>query len=707
MRPPSWSKLPISVGVACSTLLSCASSDQRFINRDLPEDPVGETLIRDMDASFAVPGDAGVAATDPHALLGVSPNHGPFSGGQTVWIRGNGFLSDARVWFGDVPGENTVSVDPNRIQTTTPPGVAGSVDVIVQNGDDTSTRRALSEGYEYDAFIVEPSTGPTVGGTLVTLSSRDSDWDDETRVTIDLVPCEVETVQQADNGLFELTCRTPPGTPGQKVVSVETASGAATSVAGAFAYSELASDFESGLSGAALDGSLSVAVFSGLTGAALPGASVVLGSEHDPARVLQTDGSGTALFRDAELGLDSLGPEQTVTVFAECMNPVTLVDVAVEQVTLFLDPILTPECIPPSLDNLPIGGGAGAAPTHRVSGELLWGEGLEFRPGPWFNVGSPKHDREEQVAYVFELSTSPDAAFVLPTRFDAVTVEDKGTYGYIFEYDTRSLGNVTLYAIAGVEDQSVTPRRFTPYAFGMLRGVDPAAEPTGLLMEMDIGLDHRIAFDVEAPATTDQGPDRLAVDLALRVGALGYVKLPGLQQEKLLPNSAPVAFVGVPALAGPLARAEYLAQFRAVTGPDDELPASHIELLSTRQTDAPTRVDDFVPVPIVETPERGASWDGQRLLVAFEPGGSFDLLRFDILVPSRALTWRVIAPAARIDIELPPLREYGLDLPAGNVTVGVAAARVENFDPRALKERNYSSRGWSAYALHSVAAVLE
>jgi hypothetical protein len=337
----------------------------------------------------------------------------------------------------------------------------------------------------------------------------------------------------------------------------------------------------------------------------------------------------------------------------------------------------------------------------------LWGEGLEGRPGPWFNVGSPRHDKEEQIAYVFELSTSPDATFNLPSRFDAISTDDKGTYGYVFQYDTRSLGNVTLYALAGVEDRSVNPRRFTPYALGILRGVDPSQEPTGLLIEMNVALDHELSFDVEPPETTALGPDRVAVELALRVGALGYVKLPGFERQQLLPSSGPLSFVGVPALAGPLGRAEYLAQVSAVSGPDADLPSSHIDLLSTRQTDTPIGVRDFVPVPVPRVPQSGAGWDGRSIEVEFEPGGPFDLLRFDVLVPSRAMTWRIIAPADRRQLTLPPLREYGLNLPSGNVTLGVAAARIDGFDYALLKERNFSPRGWSAHALNSLPAVLE
>jgi hypothetical protein len=683
-------------------LSSCVSLDDRIVNRDFPDDPEPESLIRDMDGGFGIDSDAGLPSSDPHALLGISPNHGPFNGGQTVLLRGNGFRSDVQVWFGESSGEGTISVDPNRVQTTTPPGAAGPVDVIVQNGDDESTRRVLEDGYEYDAFIVDPAAGPTTGGTLLTLSSTDGEWNDDVEVLIDLEPCVVESVRRLESGLYEITCRTPPGTPGQKVVTVEKEDGERVSVAGAFAYSDYASNLEGGLSGDPLAQTLEVMVASGLTGEALPAATVLLGSGFDSERAKQTNEHGIARF-DAG---SSLGSVETVTALYPCMHPLTLVDVPVDTVRVFLEPVFTPECVPPEFGDFPLGGGAGAASSHRVSGELVWGEGLELRPGPWYNVGSPAHDLEQQIAYIFELTTSSDSSFTLPSRFGAVDHDDRGTYGYVFDYDTRTLGNVTLYALAGIEDRSVNPSRFTPYAMGILRGVDASAEPTGLLMEMNIPLDHELAIEVEPPIATELGPDRVAVEIALRMGASGYVRLPGMQRQQLVGDSSPIRFVGVPALSGVLERAEYLARVDAVSGPEGNLPSSHIDLLSTRQTDTPIRVGDFVPVPILEVPSRGASWDADRLQVRFEPGSDFDLLRFDVLMTKAATTWRIIAPSDRREIDLPDLAAAGFPLPSGNITVGVAAARLHDFAYGSLKEREFRSGAWDAFATNAIPAVL-
>jgi hypothetical protein len=164
--------------------------------------------------------------------------------------------------------------------------------------------------------------------------------------------------------------------------------------------------------------------------------------------------------------------------------------------------------------------------------------------------------------------------------------------------------------------------------------------------------------------------------------------------------------VGVPALAGSLGRAEYLASISAVTGAEGSLPRSHIDLISTRQTDTPIEVRDFVPVPLLENPLQSAPWDAREIAIDVPPGGSFDLLRFDVVMPKVATTWRVVAPASRRRIELPDVAAYGFPLSAGTVTVGVAAARIGNFDYAVLKERDVGNRSWDAYAVNAVDVLL-
>ncbi len=73
---------------------------------------------------------------------------------------------------------------------------------------------------------------------------------------------------------------------------------------------------------------------------------------------------------------------------------------------------------------------------------------------------------------------------------------------------------------------------------------------------MDVTLEHALTLDVTGPTPTSRGPDRLQATLAIAVGSQGYALLPNGYQERLLPVSGSIDFVGVPPLVGsPPARA--------------------------------------------------------------------------------------------------------------------------------------------------------
>src|SRR5205823_8225849 len=112
-------------------------------------------------------------------------------------VRGTGFTSQVRVWFGEneVPRTSVVPVDPGRVQVSVPQGSAGPVDVSTQNGDDSSTRATLRAGYDYDPFYVDPASGPLSGGTRITLYGDGADWSSATTVLIDGAPCTVTAVR--------------------------------------------------------------------------------------------------------------------------------------------------------------------------------------------------------------------------------------------------------------------------------------------------------------------------------------------------------------------------------------------------------------------------------------------------------------------------------------------------------------------------------
>ncbi|MCU0692398.1 MAG: IPT/TIG domain-containing protein, partial [Polyangiaceae bacterium] len=300
-----------------------------------------------VEASAAADASGENAVADPHALVGVDPPHGPFVGGRLAVLRGNGFSSKLRVWFGDMEVTDVVRADPTRAQVVVPPGLPGDVDVRAQNGDDTSTSRLLVGGYTYDPFYAEPSTGPTSGGTLVRILGKNVAWDNSTQVRIADKPC----LQLGWVSAQELSCAIPPNPAGSATISVTRGGEAPTQVYDAFTYADSDNGYKGGLSGGPLNGALRVAVYDAYKGEPIPGAFVVAGNHLDTAIVQKTDGAGATFFQDS-----ALVGKRSVTIAKECFEPTTFVDVPVDTVTVYLVPVITPACMGDSGDVPPVGG---------------------------------------------------------------------------------------------------------------------------------------------------------------------------------------------------------------------------------------------------------------------------------------------------------------------------------------------------------------
>lgn len=657
----------------------------------------------------STPGDAAPDALDiaPHAVLGVDPPHGPFKGDTLVMIRGNGFESNTRVWFGDVevPRASLTPLDPQRIQLHTPPGDAGSVDVRVQNGDAPSTSATLSGGYTYDPFYAEPDTGPTSGGTVITLKGNDTDWDETTSVEIDRQPCTDLTLVSRE----ELQCTTPPGDAGAKVLSVISGSDVEDVLDG-FTYGNSDNGFRGGLSGQPLDHELTVLAFDNIEGRALPGVAVLLGDSADSGQVKRTDRNGVVTFSG------ELGKKQSVTLALKCFQPVTFYDVPVDRLTAYLDPIASPACA--KLGELPPGGGTPGVGSG-VVGEVIWPLDKELKRRGWSNVPQPASDGERQAAYVFRLMDRPDAAFSVPTS-GAITNETLGAVGYRFTdvywptclgyrdgqcvrqaaYDP---GNFTLYALAGIEDTSQSPASFTAYAMGILRGV--AVKPRQTLgdvyIEVDVPLDHAIRLTLDPPTPGPRGPDRIRASVAVQVEDQGFALLPAGNVSHPLPGATDFSFVGIPPLVGTLSGTKYLLGARAVTGAQESSPLSVIGSFSTTTTGASLDLGGFVAVPIVTTPAKDESWDFRTISLEQDRGGqdvSLTVLR--VQAGSGLYEWTLVAPGRPDQLALPDLKQFAPDaaLPGGSIRIVTSLAHIEDFDYGSLRYRQLTPRGWNAYA---------
>jgi hypothetical protein len=102
----------------------------------------------------------------------VSPARGPAAGGTKVKVDGTNLVKILAVSFGSVPATK-YAADPKgtTLTVTAPPGVAGTVDVIVTTSGGPSPTTTADQFTYTGATVakISPSSGPSGGGTTVTI----------------------------------------------------------------------------------------------------------------------------------------------------------------------------------------------------------------------------------------------------------------------------------------------------------------------------------------------------------------------------------------------------------------------------------------------------------------------------------------------------------------------------------------------------------
>jgi hypothetical protein len=276
-----------------------------------------------------------------------------------------------------------------------------------------------------------------------------------------------------------------------------------------------------------------------------------------------------------------------------------------------------------------------------------------------------------------------------------------GKVGFPFLMQT-TLGNLTLYALAGIEDRSAYPPKFTAYVMGIVRGVSaaPGMSTSNIYIPMNIRLDHAVTLVAKTPDPGPRGPDRANFTVAVELQSAGYAILPVSAESWVMPVDRSLSFVGFPALAGPLAGARYIASGLAGTGPLLTSPLSEVGFFAS--TSESIALDTFVPVPTLSYPSYGGAWDGQRLSYAFAASGRpVDLTVIDIASGGGLVSWLVAAPGGTRDLTLLDLHGAFPEgaLQPGNVSVQVTGAGINTFDYGQLRYRQLDPRGFNAYAL--------
>lgn len=131
----------------------------------------------------------------------LTPEQGPETGGTEVTITGEGFTGATGVTFDGLDGTDFTVVDDNTITVTTPPHAPGVVEVVVTDesgdsepldfeylagDDDGDGDGGAGDGVPSRADSLSPASGPTSGGTTVTIVGEG--FTGATGVTFDGVP---------------------------------------------------------------------------------------------------------------------------------------------------------------------------------------------------------------------------------------------------------------------------------------------------------------------------------------------------------------------------------------------------------------------------------------------------------------------------------------------------------------------------------------
>lgn len=214
---------------------AAAAVDTGVQGGDVASDSVGDDAVGDDIGTDDI--DV-VAPVEALRIDNVEPNTGLAGGNQPTVIYGGGFAAGCEVLFDGTPldPEGVFYVDGKELQVQTPPHAPGLASVTVINPAEQPGGPAISatlqNAYLFynDVVIVSviPSSGPTFGGTPITITG--TGFDGDTKVLVGGKPALGVTVVADD----EVLAITPPGVFGPTPVHVVNPRGTALSKNGFF-----------------------------------------------------------------------------------------------------------------------------------------------------------------------------------------------------------------------------------------------------------------------------------------------------------------------------------------------------------------------------------------------------------------------------------------------------------------------------------------
>ncbi|MDG4786571.1 IPT/TIG domain-containing protein [Micromonospora sp. WMMD1102] len=250
-----------------------------------PPGPV-DVLVLIPGADAAAPGGFTYQAAAP-TTTAIDPDSGPQSGGQTVTITGTNFVpGQTTVTLDGVPATDvTVAPGGTTLTAVTPANPIGPADVVVTTPGGSAEPldyTYLADGSDAVVTGLDPTSGPTSGGTTVTITG--TGFTGATGVSFDGVAGTGFTVDPAGT---TITVVTPPNAAGPADVSLVFPAG--TAAGGTFGYIGPTVTSVSPPAGPSTGGTRVTVTGTGLTGAT----GVDFGG--NPGTDLVVDPDGTSL----------------------------------------------------------------------------------------------------------------------------------------------------------------------------------------------------------------------------------------------------------------------------------------------------------------------------------------------------------------------------------------------------------------------------
>ena len=220
----------IDAGNVTSRTMTGLTAGTTYYFRVIAYNTSGQTSAPSAQVSYTVP-----AGPNVPTITSVSPSSGPATGGTQITINGTNFATSGTIRVGGTQATGVTRVSSTQLRATTPAGTAGARDVQVINGNGSSA--TLAGAFTYAATpttptltSVSPTSGPTSGGTTITLTGSNFVSGATVRVA------GVAATNVVFSSATQITARTPAGTAGARDVQITNPNGQSATRMGAFTY---------------------------------------------------------------------------------------------------------------------------------------------------------------------------------------------------------------------------------------------------------------------------------------------------------------------------------------------------------------------------------------------------------------------------------------------------------------------------------------